>query len=249
MAERRYPRDRRGELGGKRAPAGPPPERRVVHDRLYGDIPLIRETMTGQDGKVHEWWRHDPDYAPPLPRGAVRGNVRNQACCPACHVPKYFYLDEQHICIQCGRSFTFRAVEQKYWYETLKFHFSSVPVRCLACRRLRRSEHALREQIARAKAHVRDAGSDPAAYLALARALVEYHERTDQGDLNAAVAAARKAARLWPSASEPLYWEGMAHARASRPAKARQSLEAFLAHPALRDGALKQRAKVIMLGL
>ncbi len=249
MTARRYPRDRRAEPPSKRRPAAALPERRIIRDRLFGEIPLVRESAAGPDGKVHEWWRHDPDYTPPLPRGAVRGNVRNQAYCPASHVPKYFYLDEDRFCVQCGQSFRFRAAEQKYWYESLKFHFSSVPVRCLACRRLRRSEHALREQIARARAHVRDAASDPAAHLALARALVEYHERTNSGDLDAAISAARRAAVLWPGAAEPCYWEGVAQARAKRPAKARASLESFLTHPALRDGGLKQKAMACMLDL
>jgi Probable zinc-ribbon domain len=224
-------------------------ERRVVHHRLYGEIPLVTEEHSDPAGKVHRWWRYDPDYAPPLPRGAVRGKVRNQSCCFTCHVSKYFYVDEDRTCVQCGQAFMFRAAEQKYWYENLKFHFSSVPVCCLGCRRQRRSEHSLREQIARAKAHVRDAGRDPAAHLALARAIVEHHVRTDQGDLDAAVAAARKAGRLWPESPDPLYWEGIAQARANRNGKARQSLTAFLAHPALRDGALKQNATAAILDL
>lgn len=249
MTDTRYPRDRRGEPRRRRLARSPQPEQRFVRDRLYGDIPLVSVSTPGPGGKVHQWWYYDPDYTPPLPRGAVRGNVRNQVFCSACHVPKYFYVDEERKCVQCGENFTFRAAEQKYWYENLKFHFSSVPVRCLRCRRLRRSQHALREQIARARAHVREAGSDPAAHLALARALVEYHARTNQGDLTAAIASARRARRLWPEAPEPLYWEGMAQARARHSAKARESLLAFLAHPKLRDGALKESAKDVMLEL
>jgi hypothetical protein len=158
----------------------------------------------------------------------VAGDVGKQVFCAAHHVPKYFYVDESRKCIQCGQMFVFRAAEQ-YWYETLKFNFSSLPVRCAACRRLRRSEHALREQIAAAKADVRQRPADPAGHLSLARAIVHYHERTRQGDLDVAVAAARKAAALWPEAKEPSLWEGVAHARAGRLAKARRSLEQFLA--------------------
>ncbi len=199
--------------------------------------------------QVHQWWRYDPDYAPPLPSGALRGDVRKQVFHPTCHVPKYFYVDEARSCLQCGERFTFRAAEQKHWYETLKFNFRAVPVRCLACRRRRRSEGVLREQIAMAREEIWQAPSDPAAQLALARALVEYHQRTNQGDLAAAVAAARKAHKLWPEAAEPLYWEGMAQVEAKRSAKARESLAAFLVHPAIRAGALKRNAEVVILGL
>lgn len=249
LPERRYPRERRAEPRGRRATRPPQPDPPVVRDRLFGDIPLIRVSTLGPRGEVHEWWRYDPNYAPPLPRGAVRGNVQNQAFCSACHCPKYFYVDEERQCVQCGENFTFQAAEQKYWYENLKFNFSSVPIRCLRCRRLRRSEHALREQIARARAHVREGRSDPAAHLALARALVEYHVRTNQGDLTLAIASARRARRLWPEAPEPLYWEGIAQARSKRSAKARESLTAFLAHQRLRDGALKKSAERIMAAL
>jgi len=189
--------------------------RRVEHHPLYGKIPLVRETFMGRDGSVHESWRYDPTFRPRPPRGGVAGDVARQVFCSAHHVPKYFYVDEARKCIQCAQTFVFRAEEQKHWYETLKFNFSSVPVRCPGCRRLRRSEHALREQIAAAKADIRQRPTDPAGYLSLARSIVQYHERTQQGDLDAAVAAARR--------------EGVAHARAGRPAKARTSLVRFLA--------------------
>jgi hypothetical protein len=215
----------------------------VVRHPLFGEIPLIRVVATGQDRKLHPSWSYDPDYAPPLPRGAVRGDVRRQVFCTGCHVPRYFFVDEERNCVQCGEPFLFRATEQKYWYETLKFNFHSVPIRCTGCRRKRRSEHALREQIARAKAHVRISPRDPAAHLFLARAIVEHHERTASGDLDEALSAARKAAELWPESPEPLLWEGVAQARAGRKAKARRCLEAFLSRGGRRAAALDQRAR------
>ncbi|MBX7187929.1 MAG: zinc-ribbon domain-containing protein [Vicinamibacteria bacterium] len=210
---------------------------------MFGEIPLIKVTATGLRGQDLSWWRHDPEYEPPLPRGAVRGNVKRQVFCEAHHVPKYFYLDEVRSCVQCGQEFTFRAAEQKHWYEALQFNFDSVPVRCLTCRRKRRSEHALREQIARAKAAVRARTDDPAAHVSLARAIVEYHERTQEGDLNEAISAARKAANLWQGAAEPLFWEGFAHARAGRSAKARDCLRAFVDHSKPGPASLRQRAR------
>jgi len=245
MVERRYPRDRRAQPRKTKA-RGTVSERSASRARrhpLYGDIPLFSETTTGLDGKLYTWWRHDPDFAPPLPRGAVRGDVRKQVFCSACHVPKYFYLDEDRSCIQCGQGFTFRASEQKYWYETLKFNFGSVPVRCLACRRQRRSEHALREQIARAKAAIRASASDPASHLSLAQAIVTYHERVNEGSLDQAIASARKAAALWPESPEPLLWEGIAHIRAGRKATGRRCLEALLARSRGLAAALGQRAR------
>lgn len=168
--------------------------------------------------------------------------------CTGHHVPKYFYLDEPRTCLQCGIDFTFRAAEQKHWYETLQFSFASVPVRCLGCRRRRRSEHALREQIARAKAGLRAGAGDPAVHLSLARAIVEYHLRTGHGNLSEAVAAARQAATLWPDSTEPLFWEGVAHHRAGREKKARSCLVAFVTSAEPRFASLRARAKELLDG-
>lgn len=239
MPGKSIPRDRKKKRRKveKSVSVGPKPERHP----LFGNVPFVQRQVTGEDGKVYTWWQHDPDYEPTLPRGAVRGNVRNQSYCAGHHVPKYFYVDEEHSCIQCGKDFVFTATEQRYWYETLRFNFSSIPVRCLACRRARRSEHALGEQIARARADV--GKNNPAGNIALARAIVEYHERTQHGNLNEAIAAARKAKDLWPDSVEPGLWEGVAQALAGRKEKARTALQSFLAQPGKSPAALKTKAE------
>jgi len=189
---------------------------------------MVRRATVGRNGRTYEWWEYDPTFSPRVPKGAVAVDVSKQVFCSACHEPKYFYVDETRTCVQCGSRFTFSGAEQKYWYETRKFNFSSVPVRCKTCRRLRRSEHAMREQIARAKQATRDAPTDPNGHLALARAIVEYHERTGAASLDDAVAAARKAAKLWRDAPDASLWEGIAHSRAGRPKQARERLSQFL---------------------
>lgn len=239
MPEKRFPRDGKQRRKPRRASSQSEP--RYARDPLFGNLPLIHHSNIGINGKTYEWWQYDPDFQPPLPQGAVRGDVRKQNYCPAHHTPKYFYVDEDRQCIQCGRDFIFQAQEQKYWYETLKFNFSSIPIRCLHCRRERRSDHALREQIARAKAEVRK--MNPAGYIALARAIVEYHERTQQGNLDEAIAASRKAATLWPDSYEPNLWEGIAHALAGRRQKARSTLKTFLSTSTNVPLALRKKAE------
>ena len=239
MPDRRIPRDRKKKR--RKAKNNTQSESKFSRHPLFGNIPLLHHVYTGGDGKVYEWWQYDPNYEPAMPRGAVRGDVSKQVYCPAHHVPKYFYLDEDHDCIQCGQRFTFLGEEQKYWYETLKFNFSSIPIRCVECRRQRRSEHALREQIARAKADVRRL--NPAGYVALARAIVEYYERTGQGNLDEAIAAARKAAVLWPTSVEPQLWEGVAHALAGRQQRAETILNSFLAKSVGGYGVFRMKAE------
>jgi tetratricopeptide (TPR) repeat protein len=239
VTQRRYPRDRGVRAFIKRLGSVEP--RRWEQHPVYGEIPLIRDP-------THGYWRPDPDFRPRLPRRAVRGDVSKQDFCVMHYDPKYFYLDEKRTCSQCGRSFVFRAAEQKFWYETLRFNFNSIPIRCPACRRQRRSEHALREQIARARSEVRSASDNPGAHLALARAVLENHERTGTGNLDEAISAARRAAKIFPETIEPLFWEGLAHELAGRRARAREYLARFVADErAARDyPALLKRARTYL---
>jgi hypothetical protein len=222
-------------------------QRRWSRHPLYGNIPLVRHATVGRDGRTGEWWEYDPTFTPRIPKGAVAGDVSKQVFCSACHEPKYFYVDETRTCVQCGSRFTFGGAEQKYWYETRKFNFSSIPIRCKNCRRLRRSEHALREQIARARQATQVSPTDPSAYLALAQAIVEYHERTDAGRLDEAVAAARKASKLWRDAPDATLWEGIAHARSGRAKQARECLSKFLSRSGGTHGSLQAKAQTYLV--
>ena len=197
------------------------------HDPVFGDVRLIPFTFTDAAGKERQLWQFDPDYEPFLPKGAVRGDVRKQEFCPMCWVPKYFYTDCTKTCVQCDESFVFAAKEQKFWYETLKFNFSSVAIRCHRCRKTRRSEKALRAEIAEAKAGLARDPGDLMYLINVAAALVRYHQKTGQGNLDEAVAAARKALKKEPRASEAIFWEGLAHFEAGRRDKARSLLERF----------------------
>jgi len=189
---------------------------------------LVRRSVTDASGKTHEFFDYDPDYAPPLPAGGVRGDVRRQDFCSACHVPKYFYVDEQRTCMQCCTEFTFSAREQKYWYEFLRFNFHSIAIRCPECRRKRRSEKALRQQIADAKRRLAHTPDDPSVLLDLAESIVQYRELTGRGDLNLAISASRRARRLWKAALSALYWEACSHVAAERPAKAAVLFKEFM---------------------
>ncbi len=201
---------------------------------MFGSIPLIPRVSIGVDGTVYRGFEYDPDYAPPLPKGAIRGDVERQDFNSVWDVPRYFYVDIQRTCVQCGEAFVFGAREQKHWYETLKFHYDSVATRCVDCRSKRRSDRALRKELADAKVAVRKRADDPGALLLLAEATVRYFERFQQGNLEEAVAASRKARRLLrghPSKQvrRALFWEGMSQAFAGRRTTARSLLEAFVA--------------------
>lgn len=216
----------------------------------FGPIPMIEVTVTHADGTVASYRDYDPDYAPPLPKGAVRGSVRSQSFCRMCHTPKYFYVDIPGTCVQCGAGFVFRAGEQKHWYESLKFHFDSVAVRCVDCRRKRRSELSLQQELSLAKARVAKEPDSADAQLAVAEAIVRYYQRTGLGRIDHGLAAARKARRLLKGhaasdAARAEFWEASCQALAGRNALARPLFESFVArsHAGKRGATLLAEAK------
>ena len=194
------------------------------HHPLYGDIPLVEKQST-YNGREYKWREYDPDFQPPLPKGAVRGEPHKQMYC--CDPPKYFYVDEPRTCIQCKQPFVFGAKEQKYWFETLKFNFGSHAIRCVSCRKKRRSEDALRQTLARVLKDLESKPRDPQLLLELARTTIDYRERTGQGDLDRAIAACRLARDEHP-VPESLYWEGRCQELAGRSAKAKACFTQFL---------------------
>jgi len=164
----------------------------------------------------------------PIVENAVRGNPVVQVYCRAHDVPKYFYLDEQRTCVECRQPFVFYAKEQRYWYEELRFNFNSTAIRCVPCSKRQRSEQGLREQIGTVLEELETRRDDAGLWLDLARATVQYREMTGDGNLDRAIAAARKADAQWRDAAEPSYWEGKAQYLAGRAGKARECLARFL---------------------
>ncbi|WP_437955722.1 zinc-ribbon domain containing protein [Sorangium sp. So ce119] len=197
-----------------------------VWNSEFGALRLIERTVTTPEGRSFSLWDLHPDDARKLPPGAVRADVSRQVF--GLGGPVLFYVDRQRRCRTCGEDFVFRATEQRYWYETLRFMIDADAVHCARCRRqirqgkARAAHHA--EAVAAAHAHPDDAG----AQLALAASTCALREHTGGGDIDAGIAAARRALRLRPSLVEALYHEGRLQAHAGRPAKTREALEAFL---------------------
>lgn len=79
---------------------------------------------------------------------AVLATPWEQVYC--CDTPYFAYRDTSATCRDCREPFVFKASEQKFWYETLKFTLSSWPVRCVACRKAVRSAKSRNEELAKA---------------------------------------------------------------------------------------------------
>ncbi len=204
-------------------------EQRYNASRKYGRIPMIEKTVSRfETGKKYTYWTHDPDFQPELPKGAIRGDVQKQVYCPMCWEPKYYYLDIKSTCIQCGQEFVFAASEQKYWYETLKFHFASVAIRCPKCRRQQRSERAIKKQKDEVLGKMKERPDDPVILIAVAEATIQQFDRLGTGNLNLAIAVSRKALKISPHLCEALYWEAVCQERASRKAKSIRLFRDFI---------------------
>ena len=192
---------------------------KFIHHPLYGNIPLIE----GQWGSYP-----DPNFKPKIPVGAAPGNVALQEFCSHCHLPQYFYVDKQSVCVQCGKDFIFQAKEQKFWYENLKFNFHSHAIRCLDCRKKKRNEKSIKIQNDKAYEICKKNPKDPYALIALSEAVCLYFETFQKGHLEEAIASARKAYKLDKNCQEALYWEALAQKFAGREKKSQQLFKEFL---------------------
>lgn len=228
----------------KRKQKPPVSPKKFYKHPLYGDVPLIAQTLQDASGREHTIYMWDLNYEPPMPRSAVRGDVRKQNLCLACHTPKYFYIDEQRTCIQCGKDFVFSAAEQKFWYESLGFYGTSVAIRCVTCRRKKRDQNSLNQQIALAKTGLKKSPRDPALLLELAEAIILYRMATGNGKLEEAISAARLARQIDVHAIKGIFWEGCAHMIAGRAEKAKKLLSEYLSSSAnsTQQAALKTKA-------
>ncbi len=197
-------------------------------DTPFGKIPLVERTLDTGHGKIVKYYQLDLTYKAKLPKGAVVGDPTRQHFCPLCHVPYYYYVDKERTCVQCGSSFIFSAKEQKYWYESLNFYLDSVAIRCLSCRKKKRSEKALAAQISAAQVKLNDNPDDLHALLEDAESRVRYYQRTGTGNLNRAIESARRAIKIWPNAIEAYFWEGLAQTLAGRSEKGQEMLRLFV---------------------
>lgn len=191
---------------------------------LFGAVPLL--PGPGAFGGAGPTWAYDPGYQPDLPAGAVRGDPRRQLFC--CEVPRYFYVDADRTCRDCGAPFVFSAREQKHWYETLGFRLDATAVRCLPCRRAFRREKGIGRALADASRALAEAPLHPPAVLAYARAAVAHAERFGHAPLDGAIAALRALRRAAPSVVETLYLEGRCAEAAGRPRGAAACYAKFL---------------------
>jgi hypothetical protein len=160
-----------------------------------GILKIYPVTMIAPDGRSWEGWDWDLSELV-IPPGAIRGRPHHQFV--GYGGPMLWYEDKEIRCVQCGEEFTFWAKEQQYWYETLHFNHASHAIRCLECRKQRRSLKMIHSRLGVAMAGLLKNPNDAPTLLDAGTATLELHRRTGTGDLERAIGFVRKAARLSP---------------------------------------------------
>lgn len=222
-------------------------KQKTAHHYLFGDIPLVEKKYVDKLGKEHSDYQYDPDFRPKIPPGAVSGNINKQVFSFGFDVPKYYYEDKERKCVQCGENFVFSAKEQKYWFETLQFNFNTEAIRCLSCRKQKRSEKALVNELALLKKSHKENPKDPYIMLEMARVICTFFECTSKGDLEEAISFSRKAMRSDKTLVEGFFWEAMAQKLSGRDEKSKKLFETFLQSAKSIDSLKHLRNKALKL--
>ena len=88
-----------------------------------------------------------------MPQGAVAANLDAQSANNSGAAPRLYYEDLNFDCRDCGNRETWRATQQKWWYEVAKGNLYSTAARCRTCRQNHRRK--LDEQRARSQQKTR----------------------------------------------------------------------------------------------
>jgi hypothetical protein len=157
--------------------------------------------------------------------------VTPSATSPWWATPK-FSIDEERPCPRCGKPFVFTASEKRFWrgkFSPMGLDFHTSSILCPRCRSEESAERHAAQELGKAVERVTRQPDDAGALLTLARATAEYAlAEGGEGNLDRAIAAARRARRIKPNLHEALYWEAVCHDLAGREQKARVVYQAFV---------------------
>jgi len=112
----------------------------LTHPR-YGNSPMKNGYKYTLEEINKSFWRYS--YVKVFPASAISADISKQN---HSGFPREIYVDMEAICKRCHSKFLFFALEQKYWYEVLRFYVDADCTKCIECRKLERKikEKALR---------------------------------------------------------------------------------------------------------
>lgn len=100
----------------------------VSHPR-YGNAPMHQQRRYTDDDIKNSYWYYK--FVTFFRNSAISADIskQNYTTCP-----RRLYVDIEKSCLECGRAFIFYALEQRYWYEELKFYIDADCRTCIDCR-------------------------------------------------------------------------------------------------------------------
>ena len=103
---------------------------------LHWNATTYQEVVSGYEAVIGKWPYGNlgvrVDRTKRIPNTAVAADLARQS---RATVPVTHYFDLERICRDCGKPFIFFALEQKHWYEILKFPLEADAIRCPNCRK------------------------------------------------------------------------------------------------------------------
>jgi hypothetical protein len=76
-----------------------------------------------------------------IPAGAVPADISQQVPNNSYSAPPSHYVDQEFVCVDCGRKEIWTALQQKWYYEVAKGSLYARAVRCRECRRKLSERH------------------------------------------------------------------------------------------------------------
>lgn len=101
----------------------------VPHPR-YGNAPRPSGIEIPEEEIRKGYWRYSREALFPETVLVADPSKQNYTI-----YPRKYYVDLLRKCRDCSRPFIFFALEQRYWYETLRYYIDADCVLCPACRR------------------------------------------------------------------------------------------------------------------
>ncbi|KZN53215.1 zinc-ribbon domain-containing protein [Pseudoalteromonas luteoviolacea] len=101
-----------------------------VYHPLYGSEPIPSEFDYSTEEVASAHWRYRSLKF--FRETAIPANINKQNFAL---FPRSLYVDIEEECVDCHRLFIFYALEQKYWFEELRFWVDAHCIRCIECRK------------------------------------------------------------------------------------------------------------------
>jgi Probable zinc-ribbon domain len=116
-------------------PRKPEPREMVWHPR-YGDTTIPSDSGLSEKEVRASFYGYL--RATLFPASAIPANIERQNYST---MPRGCYVDLLKTCVDCDRDFIFFALEQRHWYEVLRFYVDADCIRCPGCRKSNQQLH------------------------------------------------------------------------------------------------------------